>query len=244
LPTLVSSNSAKAIQTRLERQREREDQSISAVISGMRAEKISNPKRQQWIVDQAARIRPPAPPLPSPGGNLQRYFEAIRDPNQVHTDDKPADELTRQAVTLVELMATKDMIPFEFAMAAKRFRELWMDSSGSSKGVSSYGDYVAASEPSRRCPTSDQQMNAGRQFLDAFYGAFGVKRADGYWAYDHEVAQAVLPALLFDRKNITQAAIGRALTRYTGEKQSPAAGGTFIESVLRRLSLHFAYRER
>ena len=223
---------------------QREEQSISAVIAGMRAAKISNPKRQQWIVDQAAKIRPTAPPLPSPGGQLQRYFEAIRDPNQVHTELKPADEITRQAVTVIDLMAKNAMIPFELHMAGSRFRELWMESCGTSKGVSSYGDYVSASEPSSRCLTSDRQLGAGRAFLDAFYGAFGVKRADGYWAYDHELAHSVIPALLFDRKNITQAAIGRALTRYTGEKQAPAAGGTFIESVLRRLSLHFAYRER
>jgi hypothetical protein len=230
--------------TARQRQAQREEQSIEAQIAHMRARAVSDPKRLAWVVDQAARLRPRLTHSPIPTGQLQRHFACIKDPSQVDTPEKPADELTRQAITLVDFMGKNGLLTFEMSQAGRTYRGLWLDSEGMSKGVSSYGDYVASSEPSSRMLTSDWQLKSGQRFLDATYAAFGVKQDDNRWALDEELMRAVVPALLFDRKSITQKAIGTALTRYSGEKQTPAAGGTYVESILRRLSLHFRYRQR
>jgi len=54
----------------------------------------------------------------------------------------------------------------------------------------------------------------------------------------------VVPAIIYDKKEVTQGKIGLERTRYTGRAQVNAAGGVVVFEVLNKLALHFCYRER
>lgn len=202
---------------------------------------------RQVVKAMAARQRLRAPLTPATQAQLAvvaRQLEIIRNPEQVHTPDKPADELTKRAISLVDVMSKDGQLSFELTRAAERFKELFFESLASSKGVSSYGEYSAASEPSTRILTSDKRMKAYAELKQASVAAFGVIRQDGRWALDEQLMQLVVPAILSDKKNITQGSIGQQRTRYVGAAQVRAAGGVVVYEVLQKLSLHFQFRER
>ena len=144
-------------------------------------------------------------------------------------------------ICLVDAMSRE--LPADFSQAANEFRDLFFEAMGQSKGVSSYGDFVAASPASQRMLTSDRQMSAYDRLKLAAIAAFGVVDKDRKISWDVELMEQIIPAILSEDKKVTQTAIGRALTNYTGEKQSSASGGTYVQSVLRRLALHFRRRD-
>lgn len=229
--------------TSLQRQKQREEEEINAVISRMRQPKPQN----RWIADEAARVRMQAQMTPATQAQLAiiaRQLEIIRNPDQVHTPEKPADKLTERAISLVDVMQKEGLLPFDLHRAAETFRELFFEALGPSKGISSYGEYAAASEPSKRLPTSDRQMQAYNDLKRASLAAFGVSRKDGRYAIDEQLMQLVVPAILSDKKVVTQGTIGQQRTRYVGRAQVNAAGGVVVYEVLQKLSLHFQFRER
>jgi hypothetical protein len=137
------------------------------------------------------------------------------------------------------------MLPIDLWHAADRFRELYFKAVGRSHGVSSYGDYELGSPTWARCLTTDDQMHAAEQFRAAAVAMFGVFRAeDKKWTLDEELMKLVIPAILSDKKETTQAAIARARSAYSGKAQVGASGGTIVAEALHRLSLHFRFRER
>ena len=153
-------------------------------------------------------------------------------------------EKTKRVASLADQMGKEGQLSMPLAMAAQTFKELFLSSLGPSRGVSSYGDYAPASEPSKRIATTDDQMQAYDDLKKAAIAAFGVIRKDGRWALDEQLMQLVVPAILSGKKSVTQGWIGQQRTRYTGAKQVTAGGGVIVQEVLQRLSLHFHYRER
>lgn len=158
---------------------------------------------------------------------------------EVHTVEK-----TKRAVSLVDMMQKDNLLSMDLHQAAEELRRLFFTAMGPSKGISSYGDYVAASEPSRRLPTSVEQMQAYERLKEACVATFGVLRQDRRWTLDEQLMHLVIPAILSDKKEITQGAIGQQRTAYRGAAQVRSAGGAIIHEVLQRLSRHFQYRER
>lgn len=161
-----------------------------------------------------------------------------------HTNPETGEVYTvsggERVISLVDAMARE--LPADLSQAADEFRMLFFQAMGESKGVSSYGDYVAASPPSQRTGTTPQKMAAYEKLKLAAIAAFATVNKERKIIWDEELMQQIIPAILSDDKKITQGAIGRALTNYTGAKQTPAAGGTYVQSVLRRLAFHFGKR--
>lgn len=175
---------------------------------------------------------------------FQRQIETIV--SAEHTNPETGEVYTvdggERVISLVDAMAKE--LPADFSQAADQFRELFFEAIGQSKGVSSYGDYVAGAPAWSRLNTTHRQMTAYDRLKLAAIAAFGVVDKERKITWDVELMQQIIPAILSDKKEITQGAIGRALTNYTGAKQTPAAGGAFVQSVLRRLAIHFRLREK
>lgn len=178
---------------------------------------------------------PPRPDLDSRLATVARHVEPILAANSRMVE-------TYRFVSLVDTMAANKLIPAELAQAAERFRELYLTVAGPSQGVGSYGEYQQASPASQRSLTTDRRLHAKRQFMAAFRAVFGVETNEGRWVADQQLMKLILPAILKDDRNYSQADIGRERTRYTGRAQCGAAGGSVILEALTRLSLHFQYR--
>ncbi len=243
--------------TRLARQQQREDADIDAIIQRMRARKPVDGRmdpadayeysRANWIKRQsiAVRERVVAKPVPREyWAFMERRFEEIKNPDQVDLPEKPADKLTDMAVSLVDHMAKENHVYGDQHRAATVFRNLFFTAMGRSNGISSYGEYVASSPPSQRMITSPEQMQAYAELKHAALAAFGVVRKDGRWALDEQLMQIIIPAILSEKKAVTQGAIGKERTRYADKTILRGAGGAIISEVLNRLSLHFQQRER
>jgi hypothetical protein len=250
------------LSTPSQRQREREEKAIDDYIAAMRSRSPSTAlemdrldalkgegfSRDQIIAVMRAkqRINAPRPPAsPEQLAVVSRHLETIVAAETVNpaTGEISSVEKTKRAVSLVDMMQKENLLSMDLHQAAEEFRRLFNVAMGSSKGVSSYGDYVAASEPSKRLPTSTQQMQAYEQLKQACVAAFGVLRQDKRWTLDEQLMQLVVPAILSDKKEITQGSIGQQRTGYTGSAQIRSAGGTVVFEVLQRLSRHFHYRE-
>jgi len=177
---------------------------------------------------------PPPPDLDARLAYVARWVEPILAQKEQRVE-------THRFVTLVDVLASNKLIPAELQMAADRFRELYLKCIGPSQGVSSYGEYTQSSPASQRMLTTDAKMRARDEFMAAFRAAFGVETREGRWHIDKQLMKLVIPALLSDYKEITQADIGRERTRYRGKAQVGSAGGAVILEVLQRLCLHFGY---
>lgn len=210
---------ARAAQTRLERQRQREQVDV---------EKQAKTKGKKLP-------GPPRPDLDARLANVARYVEPILAQNSRMVE-------TYRFVSLVDTMAGNKLIPRELQAAADTFKELYLTVAGPSQGVGSYGEYAQASPPSQRMLTTNDRMEARKRFMAAFRAAFGVETSEGRWVIDQQLMKLVLPAILNDGKELSQADIGRARTRYSGRAQCGAAGGVVILEALTRLCLHFGYR--
>ena len=221
--------------TRLERQRARDEAEIERHVQGRAL-------HQAYLTQRLRIARPPA--TQSQLAVVARHLESIRDPNQVHTAEKPATVIKQRVVTLVDVMSRDGQLTFELAQAAQMFRDLFLTAMGSSKGVSSYGDYVQAAEPSKRLPISPQQQEAFVKVKEAALAAFGVIDEEGRWRVDEQLMLLVVPAIVSDKKNITQGKIGLERTAYKGRAQVNAAGGVVVFEVLNKLALYFCYRKR
>jgi hypothetical protein len=251
------------VSTPLSRQREREEKAINDYIAAMRQRSPSAAEemdkldalkgegfsRTQIIAAMRAKQRINAPrPQASPEqlATVSRHLETIVAAETVNpeTGEISSIEQTRRVVSLVDMMQKEKLLPMDLHRAADHFRDLFATAMGSSKGVSSYGDYVPAGEPSKRLPTSDRQMQAYEQLKLACVAAFGVLRQDKRWTLDEQLMQLVVPAILSDKKDITQGKIGQERTAYQGVAQLRASGGTVVFEVLQRLSRHFHFRER
>lgn len=202
--------------------------------------------RQQLIRAEAARVRlkaPRAQASPEQLAVVARYLETIVAASHKDKNGKiQTTTLTVRAISLVDQMQREKLIPFELHRAGQYFCELFWTASGRSNGVSTYGDYIVASEPSTRMITSDRQMKAYDQFKQASFAAFGVPRQDGRLGFDEELFALVMPALLSDKKSVTKQSIGTKRSSYSGHGQRQAVGAQVITEVLHRLCLHWGYR--
>jgi hypothetical protein len=177
---------------------------------------------------------------------VSRHLETILAAETVNpeTGEVSTVEQTKRVASLVDLMGKDGQLTMELTRAADTFRELFLTALGPSKGISSYGEYSAASEPSGRLPATDSQMKAKQKLEAATVAAFGVKNNEGRWVVDEQLMHLVIPAMLSDKKTVTQGHIGEQRGRYTDKAMMRAVGGTVVHEVLERLSLHFAFRER
>jgi hypothetical protein len=175
-----------------------------------------------------------------------RHMETILAAQTVDPDTGEVRTIEKQqrVVALVDKMHKEQLIGMVLHQAAERFRMLYFESLGGSAGVGSYGEYTAASEPSGRIPVTERQLKASREFDQAEKAAFAVPQKDGGWAVDEQLRDLVRPALLSDRKEVTRSNIGQQRTRYADKSTVGPAGGTIVQEVLERLSLHFGLRER
>lgn len=198
-------------------------------------------QREEAEIEKAAKKKgkrlpgPPPPDLDKRLANVARYVEPILAQNSRMVE-------THRFVSLVDTMASNKLVPSELQAAADRFKELYYKVAGPSQGVSSYGEYTQSSPASQRMLTTNSRMEARKQFMAAFRAVFGVETNEGRWVADQELMRLVLPAILSDGNELSQADIGRTRTRYTGRAQVGSAGGTVILEALTRLSLHFQYR--
>lgn len=198
-------------------------------------------QRDQAEIERQAKKKgkrlpgPPPPDVDARLANVARYVEPILAANSNMVE-------THRFVSLVDLMASKKVIPSELAQAAERFRELYLVAIGRSQGVSSYGEFQPGAPSSQRMPTTDKKMWARKELEKAITAAFAVRTNEGRWVVDQQLWNLIYPALINDGKNITQADIGRQRTKYEGRAQVGSAGGTVIMEALVRLSLHFGYR--
>ena len=250
--------------TALQRQKQREEQSLDEIIASLRSRPANTARMELYdrvigenfckrevaaavnarkhLASNRHRTLATAEQLATVARQLETIIAAEHknpETGEVHTVEQ-----TKRVASLVDLMGKDGQLAMELTRAADTFRELFLTALGSSKGVSSYGEYSAASEPSGRLPATQHQLDAHAKLKHAAVAAFGVVRQDGRWALDEQLMQLVIPAMLSDKKNVTQGNIGQQRTRYTGSAQYRAAGGTIIHEVLERLSLHFAFRER
>jgi hypothetical protein len=212
---------------RLKRQQDREDKAIAAEIARMPIT-----YREAVTPDKLASAR--------------RHMETIAAAE--HTDPETGEisivEKTKRAVTLVDVMHREGLLSMELHRAAEAFRELYYQAQGSSSGVSSYGEYTQASEPSQRIPVSQHQLKASWGFEAALEAAVGVRRQDGRIARDEQLTDVLLKAVLNDRKEINQVWVGKNRTPYQNPVQQRPAGGAVVQELLHRLSMHFQFRER
>lgn len=149
----------------------------------------------------------------------------------------------KRYVSLVDLMHKGRKLEAVLFHAGDRYRKLFLDALGPSRGVSGYGDFVQAGPASQRCHANDKRMTASEELKVATVAGFGVPRNDGRWTLDEKLMHLVIPAILDDNKNVTQGWIGRERTDYEGTLLPPA-GATVLREVLHRLALHFRYRDR
>lgn len=178
---------------------------------------------------------PAAPPMDAAKlAAVARHLQRIIEP-------RTGRHLGDRVCTLVDVMQHDGAIPMELQQAAQRFRELYMIAEGPSQGVSSYGDGGGGGKPWSKMLTTDQRLRAGHDLKSAALAAFGVVDSSGRWSIDEALMACALPAILSDHKGVTQGAIGRDRTRYTGPAQVRAAGGTVVAEVLHRLARHFGY---
>lgn len=198
-------------------------------------------QRDQAEIERQAKKKgkrlpgPPPPDLDVRLAQVARYVEPILAENSRMVE-------TYRFVSLVDTMAGNKLIPRELQAAADTFKELYLKVAGPSQGVGSYGEFQQASPASQRMLTTNERMDARKRFMAAFKATFGVETAEGRWVVDQQLMKLVLPAILNDGKELTQAEIGRARTNYSGRAQTAAVGAAVILESLTRLSLHFGYR--
>jgi hypothetical protein len=244
------------VATPLKRQQLREAEDIERIIAEMRRR---SPQRMAALGEEVAKQRLSAAhaakarlashrtlATPEQLASVARQLETIIAAETVNPDTGEVStiEQTKRVVSLVDVMHRDGLLDMVYYRAAERFRELFFEAQGPSAGVGSYGEYTAASEPSSRMPTTDRRMQSFQRFARAAAAAFTTEREDGKDAWDVSLMQEVMPAIVCDRRSITQASIGLALSPYKGQAQKAAAGGMVIYDVLRRLTLHFQFRER
>lgn len=221
--------------TALQRQRQREADDIGQIIARM---------RQQ---------RPPgrhnAFPAPSPTSDqlatASRHSEQIIAAKNPQTGEVIAR--TDRIVSLIDVMHKDKQVPMDLWHAGSRYRDMFLSYLGSSKGVSSYGDYIAAGPASQRLGITETQVKAGHGLRLATVAAFGTftdEKNGKKWVVDEQLMTLVIPALISEKREVTQGNIGRQRSLYTGSAQVPAAGAQAVVEVLHRLALHFGYRER
>ncbi|MCK9549199.1 hypothetical protein [Aquamicrobium sp.] len=208
-------------------------------------------QREAAELEKAARKKgkrlpgPPPPDLDVRLAQVARLVAPILHANaSIRGPNAPTDPVveTHRFVSIVDLMATNKLVPAELAAAADKFKELYLKSIGPSRGVAGYGEFFQASPASQRMPTNQSMMDASKEFAAAIKATCWVETNEGKWVPDKELMRAVLPAVLFDTKGMSQADIGRLRTRYTGRAQVGAAGGTVLIEWLTRLCFHFQYR--
>lgn len=242
--------------TPLKRQQLREAEDIERIIAEMRRR---SPQRMAALGEEVAKQRLSAAhatkarlashrtlATPEQLASVARQLETIIAAETVNPDTGEVSTIEKQTrvASLVDLMSKDGQLAMELTRAADTFRELFLTALGPSKGISSYGEYSQAAEPSSRMPATQHQLDAHAKLKQATVAAFGVVRQDGRWAVDEQLMQLVIPAMLSDKKNVTQGNIGQQRTRYTGSAQVRSAGGAIVHEVLERLSLHFQFRER
>jgi len=151
---------------------------------------------------------------------------------------------TKRVVSLIDVMLSKRQIEMGEWHAGNRYKSQFFTYMGASKGISAYGEYVEAAPAHERCNVTQTQIIAGAEVRAATVAAFGVPREDGRWAVDEQLMQLVIPAIVSEDSEITQAWLGRERTRYKGAMQIAAAGCTVMRETLQRLMLHYCYRDR
>ncbi len=243
----------------LQRQRQRNEVEVERVLDGMR---VRRGERVRQLADKhgseyaakvliaaegaRTRLRAPRPPATREQlAILSRQLEVIVSAKSKDAHGKEQTIVqTERAISLVDQLQRDSMIPFELHRAGEFFAELFWTAQGRSHGVSTYGDYMQSSPASQRSLTTDRQMKAYDRFKAAAFAVFGTPRQDGRLAFDEQLFALVMPALLSDKKSVTQSSIGAARSAYTGRAQKPAAGGQVVVEILHKLCLHFQYKER
>jgi hypothetical protein len=215
------------LSTALKRQKDREDKAIHEAIARM-------------------PIKYREPITPEKLAPFQRHMETIAQAERTDPDTGEiiVVEKTKRAVTLVDVMHKEGILSMELHRAAEAFRELYYTSQGPSSGVSSYGEYTQASEPSQRIPVSQHQLKASWAFEEALEAAVGVRRQDGRIARDEQLVDILMKAVLNDRKDITQVWVAKSRLPYQNPVQQRPSGATVVHELLQRLSMHFHFRER
>ena len=150
----------------------------------------------------------------------------------------------KRFIPLTDVMHRAGQLNEDLWNAADRYRQLFLQYLGPSRGVSGYGDYIQAAPPSDRCGVTDRQMTAGDDLKRATVAAFAVRRQDGIWVVDAGLMHTIIPAMIDGSTEVSQTWIGRERTNYKGAMQLSAAGATSLREVLHRLALHFGFRRR
>jgi hypothetical protein len=215
------------LSTALKRQKDREDKAIHEAIARM-------------------PIKYREPVTPEKLAPFQRHMETIAQAERTDPDTGEIIivEKTKRAVTLVDVMHKEGILSMELHRAAEAFRELYYTSQGPSSGVSSYGEYTQASEPSQRIPVSQHQLKASWAFEEALEAAVGVRRQDGRIARDEQLVDILMKGVLSDGKNVTQTWVGTVRSSYNDGKKRAVAGSAILRELLERLAMHFQFRER
>jgi hypothetical protein len=213
--------------TALKRQKDREDKAIREAISRM-----------------PIKVREPV--TPEKLAPFQRHMETIAQAERTDPDTGEIIivEKTKRAVTLLDKMHEEGLLSMDEWRAGVTLRELYFTAQGPSSGVSSYGEYTQATEPSGRIPVSQAQLKASFEFEEALEEAVGVRRKDGKATRDEQLQDILMKTILNDKKDINQAWVGATRTLYQNQVQQRPAGGAVVHEVLQRLVLYFGFRER
>lgn len=214
-------------------------------------DKIRAEKRRKAIHKAGEKAIKEKPLLPSTQEQLAIVARHLEPVFQKRPDGKPFDKPeTWKAVTLCDLMHRDKMLSMDQWMASQRFKELYWLAEGPSRGVSQYGDFDPGEPIWERTLTNQRQMNNRDEFMLACFAAFAVPTNELYangkikWVVDAELMKWGTLAMVHEHKDVTQAAIGNALSPYKGRAQRNAAGGEVIWMITNRLTLHFGYRQR
>lgn len=146
-------------------------------------------------------------------------------------------------VCLIDRMFNAGQLEQDLYNAADKYRAMFWQSAGASRGVAAYGDFVQAAPASQRSAVSQKQMAASDELKLATVAAFGTLSKEGRWVLDAALMHLVIPAIIDDSKDVSQTWIGNLRTTYKGP-QLPAAGATVLREVLQRLALHLCMRNR
>lgn len=162
-----------------------------------------------------------------------------------------------RALTLVEQMyneerrrkgnsaeEVKRTITFAMVSAADRYREIYLEASGVSAGVGSYGQSPGGTVPWNKSGTTDNQLRNRGCLDDARFAMCGVIDEDGRRSLDAELAN-LMDLAIVETTDEARAKrlmmIGATRTAYLNEKLAAVAGGTVVAEALQRLVSYWGY---
>jgi hypothetical protein len=152
-------------------------------------------------------------------------------------------EKGKKVGALIDKINEEGVLAFELFRAVEYYRELLLVAEGKSQGVAGYGDHVRGSEASRRMITSEIQMAAREEFLQATLAVFGTPRQDGDYAIDEQLVNLSFEAFFKSCNKITKGSIGARRSNYKNGDHNRATGVAILVEICHRLCLHLCFSE-